>query len=109
QVEGHTDSIGSDAYNQKLSEKRANNVRDYLVKQSVPEDVITAMGFGKADPVADNKTAKGRQQNRRVEMVVSGEVIGTKIGGQQQPPLGTTPAPTDPNAPPQNPPKQPPQ
>ena len=109
QVEGHTDSVGSDAYNQKLSEKRANNVRDYLIKQSVPEDVITAMGFGKADPVADNKTAKGRQLNRRVEMVVSGEVIGTKIGSQQQPPISTTPAPTDPNALPQNPPKQPPQ
>lgn len=110
QVEGHTDSVGSDAYNQKLSEKRANNVRDYLIKQSVPEDVITAMGFGKADPVADNKTAKGRQLNRRVEMVVSGEVIGTKIGGQQQPPATTTPVPTeDPNALPQNPPKQPPQ
>lgn len=109
QVEGHTDSVGSDAYNQKLSEKRANNVRDYLIKQSVPEDVITAMGFGKADPVADNKTAKGRQLNRRVEMVVSGEVIGTKIGGQRQPPATSTPAPTDPNALPQNPPKQPPQ
>jgi outer membrane protein OmpA-like peptidoglycan-associated protein len=101
QVEGHTDSVGSDAYNQKLSEKRANNVRDYLVKQSVPEDVITATGFGKADPVADNKTAKGRQLNRRVEMVVSGEVIGTKIGGsaQQQPPAVND----------QNLPKQPPQ
>lgn len=109
QVEGHTDSVGGDAYNQKLSEKRANNVRDYLVKQSVPQDVITAMGFGKADPVADNKTAAGRQQNRRVEMVVSGEVIGTKIGGQQQmQPQTTAPAVTDPNASPQNPPKQPP-
>lgn len=105
QVEGHTDSIGGDAYNQKLSEKRANNVRDYLVKQSVPADVITAMGFGKADPVADNKTAAGRQQNRRVEMVVSGEVIGTKIGSAQQ---QTAPAPTDPNSAPQTPPKQPP-
>jgi len=106
QVEGHTDSIGSDAYNQKLSEKRANNVRDYLVKQNVPEDAITAMGFGKADPVADNKTAKGRQLNRRVEMVVSGEVIGTKIGGQTQQPQAT-PAQMDPTVRPLNPPTPP--
>jgi outer membrane protein OmpA-like peptidoglycan-associated protein len=84
QVEGHTDSIGSDAYNQKLSEKRAENVRAYLVKQGVSPDVVTAMGFGKAQPVASNTTAAGRQQNRRVEMVVSGEVIGTKIGSVQQ-------------------------
>jgi hypothetical protein len=64
------------------------------------------MGFGKADPVADNKTAAGRQQNRRVEMVVSGEVIGTKIGGSQmQHPASAV---TDPNAVPQNTPKQPP-
>jgi outer membrane protein OmpA-like peptidoglycan-associated protein len=103
QVEGHTDSIGSDAFNQKLSEKRANNVRDYLVKQSIPEDVVTAIGLGKADPVADNKTAKGRQQNRRVEMIVSGEVIGTKIGGQPQ----QTPAQLDPSVRPLNPPTPP--
>jgi outer membrane protein OmpA-like peptidoglycan-associated protein len=102
QVEGHTDSVGSDAYNQKLSEKRADSVRAYLVKQGLSPDTITAMGFGKADPVADNKTASGRQQNRRVEMVVSGEVIGTKIGGQQQ--LQTQPQaaqPASPNATPQ--------
>jgi outer membrane protein OmpA-like peptidoglycan-associated protein len=106
QVEGHTDSVGSEAYNQKLSEKRANNVREYLVKQSLPEDVITAIGFGKADPVATNKTEAGRQQNRRVEMVVSGEVIGTTIGH------GVTreviPVPPDPNAmPPSNQPTPP--
>lgn len=83
QAEGHTDSVGSDAYNQKLSEKRAGSVRDYLVNQSVPGDSITSIGVGKSDPVADNKTAKGRQQNRRVELIVSGEVIGTKIGRAQ--------------------------
>jgi outer membrane protein OmpA-like peptidoglycan-associated protein len=83
QAEGHTDSVGSDAYNQKLSEKRAGSVRDYLVNQSVPADAITSTGVGKSDPVADNKTAKGRQQNRRVELIVSGEVIGTKIGPAQ--------------------------
>jgi outer membrane protein OmpA-like peptidoglycan-associated protein len=80
EIEGHTDSVGSDAYNQRLSEKRAQSVRDYLIKQGVTEDVLTAMGLGESQPVASNNTAAGRQQNRRVEMVVSGEVIGTKIG-----------------------------
>jgi outer membrane protein OmpA-like peptidoglycan-associated protein len=76
QVEGHTDSVGTDAYNQKLSESRANAVRDYLATQGVPGNSITAVGFGKQDPVASNDTAAGRQQNRRVELVVSGEPIG---------------------------------
>ena len=89
QAEGHTDSVGSDTYNQKLSEKRAGSVRDYLVNQSVPTDAITSIGLGKNDPVADNKTAKGRQQNRRVELIVSGEVIGTKIGPAQNSPPNT--------------------
>jgi outer membrane protein OmpA-like peptidoglycan-associated protein len=97
QVEGHTDSVGSDVYNQKLSEKRADSVRAYLIKQGLSPDTITAMGFGKADPVANNKTAAGRQQNRRVEMVVSGEVIGTKIGSQFQPQAAQPVQPT-PNA-----------
>src|SRR6185369_4861014 len=82
-VEGHTDSTGTEEFNQKLSEQRANNVRDYLVSQGLSADSLTAQGFGQADPVADNKTAAGRQKNRRVEIVVSGEVIGTKIGGTQ--------------------------
>ena len=76
QVEGHTDSIGSDDYNQKLSESRAGSVRDYLTQQGVPANSVTAVGYGKADPVASNDTAAGRQRNRRVEMVVSGEPIG---------------------------------
>jgi len=76
QVEGHTDSIGSDEYNQKLSEQRAGGVRDYLVAQSVADSNVTARGFGKADPVADNSTDSGRAQNRRVELVVSGGSIG---------------------------------
>ncbi len=79
-IEGHTDSIGSDEYNQKLSEERANTVRGYLVSQGLKPDNIQAEGLGKANPVADNSTAKGRQLNRRVEMVVSGDVIGTQIG-----------------------------
>jgi len=76
QVEGHTDSVGSDEYNQKLSEARANAVREYLAAQNVPSANITAVGLGKADPVASNDTAAGRQKNRRVELVVSGDPIG---------------------------------
>ncbi len=76
QLEGHTDSIGSDEYNQKLSEDRANAVREYLVGQGVPGTTVTAAGFGKGSPVASNDNAAGRQRNRRVEMVVSGEPIG---------------------------------
>jgi outer membrane protein OmpA-like peptidoglycan-associated protein len=77
-VEGHTDSVGDDAYNMKLSEKRAQAVRDYLVTQGLNSGTITARGFGESQPVADNKTAAGRQQNRRVEMVVSGEILGNQ-------------------------------
>jgi len=76
QVEGYTDSIGSDEYNQKLSEQRADGVRDYLVAQSVQDANVTAKGYGKQDPVADNSTNVGRAQNRRVELVVSGAAIG---------------------------------
>ncbi len=80
QLEGHTDSIGSDEFNQTLSEKRAFAVRDYLVQSGISGNSLTAVGFGKANPVASNDTDKGRQQNRRVEMVVSGEIIGTPVG-----------------------------
>jgi outer membrane protein OmpA-like peptidoglycan-associated protein len=76
QLEGHTDSIGTDEYNQKLSEQRAEAVRSYLTSQSVPGDTMTAIGLGKSGPVATNDTASGRQQNRRVDMVVSGQPIG---------------------------------
>jgi outer membrane protein OmpA-like peptidoglycan-associated protein len=79
-VEGHTDNIGSDEINQKLSEKRAEIVRGYLVQQGLPDANVTSQGFGKTTPVADNATATGRQKNRRVEIVVSGDVIGVKIG-----------------------------
>ena len=81
QLEGHTDSIGSEDYNQKLSEDRANAVREYLVTQGVPGNTVTAVGYGKSQPVASNDTAAGRQRNRRVDMVVSGEPIG--IGSLQ--------------------------
>jgi outer membrane protein OmpA-like peptidoglycan-associated protein len=79
-VEGHTDSVGGDDYNQRLSEQRGAAVRDYLTRQGMATSSVTAKGFGKTQPVASNDTAEGRQQNRRVEMVVSGEVIGTVIG-----------------------------
>ncbi len=81
EVDGHTDSVGSDTYNQDLSEKRAAATRDYLVQQGIPSASVTTMGFGKTQPIAPNTTAAGRQQNRRVEVVVSGEVIGGQIGG----------------------------
>ena len=79
-IEGNTDSVGSDSMNQQLSEARAGSVRDYLAKENIPSASMTSQGFGKTQPVASNDTAEGRQQNRRVELVVSGEVIGTTIG-----------------------------
>lgn len=82
-VEGHTDSVGGDAYNQTLSEQRAKAVQDYLVAQGLNSATVTAKGFGKTMPVADNNTAAGRQRNRRVELVVSGEAIGSPSGQQR--------------------------
>jgi outer membrane protein OmpA-like peptidoglycan-associated protein len=75
-VEGHTDSVGTDDYNQQLSEKRAEAVRQYLVQQGISGDTIVATGFGKTAPIASNETPEGRQQNRRVELVLSGDAIG---------------------------------
>jgi outer membrane protein OmpA-like peptidoglycan-associated protein len=79
-VEGYTDSTGGDDFNLKLSQQRADTVREYLVSQGLADSTVTAKGFGKTDPVADNGTPAGRQKNRRVEIVVSGEIIGQKIG-----------------------------
>jgi outer membrane protein OmpA-like peptidoglycan-associated protein len=76
QVEGHTDSIGSDDYNQQLSEARAEAVRQYLIQQGIGAPQITARGLGKTEPIATNDTPEGRQQNRRVELVLSGDAIG---------------------------------
>jgi outer membrane protein OmpA-like peptidoglycan-associated protein len=76
EIDGYTDSIGSDDYNLTLSEKRAASVRDYLTGSGVSMNNVSAHGFGKADPVADNSSAAGRQLNRRVELIVSGDVIG---------------------------------
>jgi outer membrane protein OmpA-like peptidoglycan-associated protein len=79
EVGGYTDSVGSDARNQTLSENRAGAVRDYLVQQGVAGDAVTARGFGESLPVATNDNSAGRQQNRRVELVVSGEAIGHSV------------------------------
>jgi outer membrane protein OmpA-like peptidoglycan-associated protein len=75
QVEGHADSVGDEERNQLLSERRADSVRDYLVRQGVPAQSIVAVGYGESRPIVSNATAAGRQQNRRVELVVSGEAI----------------------------------
>jgi outer membrane protein OmpA-like peptidoglycan-associated protein len=76
EVEGHADSTGPTGYNQRLSEHRADSVRDYLVGQGIAPGTVATSGFGETQPVATNATAAGRQQNRRVELVVSGEPIG---------------------------------
>ncbi|PYV82769.1 MAG: flagellar motor protein MotB, partial [Acidobacteria bacterium] len=76
-VGGYTDNVGGDAMNQRLSENRAGSVRDYLVQQGVATNSVTARGFGNSLAVATNDNAAGRQQNRRVELVVSGEAIGS--------------------------------
>ncbi|HLK52603.1 MAG TPA: OmpA family protein [Candidatus Angelobacter sp.] len=85
EVEGHTDSVGSDDYNQKLSENRAQAVRDYLVQQGIADNGIVFRGLGKTQPVASNDTPDGRQQNRRVELVLSGEAIGMKTANASVP------------------------
>src|SRR5467141_3203103 len=76
QVEGHTDSVGTDEFNQQLSERRADSVRDFLAEQGVPGSAVSSRGFGKTQPVATNDTPEGRQRNRRVELVVNGDAIG---------------------------------
>ena len=78
-IEGHTDNIGSDEANMKLSQQRGDTVRGFLVQQGLGAETVTAVGLGKAEPVADNSTNEGRQKNRRVEIIVSGEAIGAKI------------------------------
>ncbi|MBI3759546.1 MAG: OmpA family protein, partial [Deltaproteobacteria bacterium] len=78
-VEGHTDSVGGADYNQRLSEQRGESVREYLTGQGMPVSSVSAKGFGKTQPIASNDTAGGRQQNRRVELVISGDAIGVGI------------------------------
>lgn len=92
-IEGHTDSVGSDEYNQQLSQRRAQAVKDYFVQQGINSNAVEARGFGKTEPIASNDTTEGRQQNRRVELILSGDAIGvdaqgaapqTAAGAQQQ-------------------------
>ena len=78
-IEGYTDSTGSPQFNLKLSGQRADEVRAFLISQGLSPDSVTSVGMGAADPVASNDTSAGRQQNRRVEIVVSGEAIGTPV------------------------------
>ena len=79
EVGGYTDNVGSDDMNQTLSENRAGSVRDYLVQEGVLKQAVSARGFGNSLPVATNDNSSGRQQNRRVELVVSGEAIGGPV------------------------------
>jgi outer membrane protein OmpA-like peptidoglycan-associated protein len=81
-IEGHTDTTGTSDFNMKLSQQRADTVREFLISQGLSPDIITAKGMGEDDPVADNSTAAGRKQNRRVEIIVSGEVIGAKMAAK---------------------------
>lgn len=80
EVEGHTDSVGTDEYNMTLSQNRASAVRDFLTQKGMNSSSIASRGFGEGQPVASNDTSSGRQQNRRVELVVSGDEIGTPTG-----------------------------
>jgi outer membrane protein OmpA-like peptidoglycan-associated protein len=79
EVGGYTDNVGGDAMNQTLSENRAGSVRDYLVQQGVATNSVSSKGFGSTLPVSSNDNAAGRQQNRRVELLVSGEAIGVPV------------------------------
>lgn len=83
EVDGYTDSTGSPMFNEQLSQQRAASVQSYLVQQGVPGGSVAIHGFGEANPIASNDTAMGRQQNRRVELVVTGQAIGTQQAAQQ--------------------------
>ncbi len=83
--------MGSDDFNQKLSENRADAVRNFLISQGVQTDNITSTGYGKAKPVADNSTAQGRSQNRRVQLVVSGDAIGVEQSSPESTPSPAAP------------------
>ncbi len=78
-IEGYTDTTGTPEFNMQLSQQRADTVRQFLISQGLSADTVTSKGLGQADPIADNSTAAGRKQNRRVEIIVSGEVIGTQM------------------------------
>jgi outer membrane protein OmpA-like peptidoglycan-associated protein len=92
-IEGNTDSVGTEFFNQVLSEKRAEGVRSYLTEQGVPQSSTSATGLGKSQPIASNATSEGRQQNRRVELIVSGEVIGSKVAKPVTEPVAAATSP----------------
>ena len=75
EVQGHTDNIGTDEVNKRLSQKRAEAVKNYLEKKGVPADRLTAVGYGPTMPIADNKTKAGRAKNRRVEFKITFEEV----------------------------------
>ncbi len=84
-VVGHTDSIGSEAYNQRLSERRARSVVDYLVARGVPRERLIPIGKGESEPIASNATAAGRQLNRRVEIIIKPIVEGQEESAWEAP------------------------
>jgi outer membrane protein OmpA-like peptidoglycan-associated protein len=92
-VEGHTDSVGGDEYNQSLSELRAQAVRDYFIQQGIASSSVEAHGYGKTAPIASNDTPEGRQQNRRVELVLSGDAIGNQFDPSSGPATSAAAAP----------------
>jgi len=79
EVDGYTDNTGSDEINERLSQQRADAVKAFLLQEGRPENLVTAQGFGPADPVAPNDSSIGRAMNRRVEIVISGDVIGIPV------------------------------
>jgi hypothetical protein len=95
EIDGFTDNTGTPQYNQTLSDKRAEAVKNFLVSQGVAPDAVTTKGYGESNPVASNATASGRQMNRRVELVVSGSAIGSNVA----PGTGIAPTATGTTAP----------
>jgi len=95
-VEGHTDNVGGDAFNLQLSEARAESVRNALIDNGVAADMISAVGFGKTKPAASNETAAGRQQNRRVEVVVLNPTPAAAEAAPTAPPAPAPPVPAAP-------------
>lgn len=81
-IEGYTDSTGSKSHNQRLSQERANAVRQFLVQEGVPPEVVSAIGFGETNPVASNSTPEGRANNRRVEIVIEDQFDGKSVVGR---------------------------
>jgi outer membrane protein OmpA-like peptidoglycan-associated protein len=84
-VNGYTDNTGTIAYNEQLSQQRAETVRTYLVQQGVPSGLVDAKGFGPNDPIASNDSPEGRRQNRRVNLIVSGQAIGAQATSPSSP------------------------